>query len=82
MAATDFPVEGAATFAWIPGVDWSDHGSFWREGYRAVMLTDTALYRHPGYHTAGDRPDRVDAAAFARAAYRIIAVVRHLAGAS
>ena len=45
--ATDFPVEGAATFSWIPGVDWSDHWSFWQEGYRAVMLTDTAPYRYP-----------------------------------
>jgi Zn-dependent M28 family amino/carboxypeptidase len=81
MAATDFPVEGAATFAWIPGVDWSDHGSFWREGYPAVMLTDTALYRHPGYHTPGDRPERVDATAFARVAHGVVAVVRRLAGA-
>jgi len=80
-AATDFPAEGAATFAWIPGVDWSDHGSFWREGYPAVMLTDTALYRHPGYHTAGDRPDRVDATRLARVAYGIIEVVRRLAAA-
>jgi hypothetical protein len=81
MAATDLPVEGAAAFAWIPGVDWSDHGSFWREGYPAVMLTDTALYRHPGYHSPDDRPERIDAAAFARAAYGIVAVVRGLVGA-
>ena len=37
MAVTDFPVEAAATFAWIPGVGWSDHWAFWKVGYPAVM---------------------------------------------
>jgi hypothetical protein len=81
MEATDFPVEGAATFAWIPGIDWSDHGSFWKEGYRAVMLTDTAPYRYPQYHSPDDRPERVNAVAFARAAHGIIETVRRLASA-
>jgi Zn-dependent M28 family amino/carboxypeptidase len=43
-AASDFPLETCATFRWIPGVDWSDHGPFWRHGYRAFMVTDTALH--------------------------------------
>lgn len=59
-AATDFPVEHIATLATIPGVAWSDHLSFWRQGYRAVMITDTAFYRYPYYHTAQDTPDKVD----------------------
>lgn len=79
MAATDFPVEGAATFGWIPGVDWSDHGSFWKEGYPAIMLTDTALYRYPHYHSLDDLPDKVNARAYARAAHGIIGAVRLLA---
>ena len=79
--ATDFPVEAAATFAWIPGVDWSDHWSFWKEGYRAVMLTDTALYRYAEYHSAADLPRVVNANEFARAAHGIIETVRRLAGA-
>jgi hypothetical protein len=82
MAATDFPVEAAATFSWIPGVDWSDHWSFWKEGYRAVMLTDTALYRYPEYHSASDRPHVVNATEFARVAYGIIETVRRLAASS
>lgn len=80
IEATDFPVEGAATFSWIPGVDWSDHWSFWQEGYPAVMLTDTALYRYPEYHTPRDLPDRVNGAEFARATHGIIGAVRRLAG--
>lgn len=80
MQATDFPVEGAATLGLIPGVDWSDHWSFWKEGYRAVMLTDTALYRYPEYHSAADLPRVVNAKEFARAAHGIIETVRRLAG--
>lgn len=45
---------------WIPGVDWSDHGSFWNEGYPAVMLTDTALFRNRHYHRPTDLPETLD----------------------
>jgi len=55
-----FPLEQAATFAWIPGVAWSDHLSFWHEGYRAMMLTDTAFFRNPHYHASTDTPDTLD----------------------
>jgi Zn-dependent M28 family amino/carboxypeptidase len=59
-AVSRFPLEQAATFAWIPGVAWSDHLSFWREGYRAMMLTDTAFFRNPHYHAATDKPETLD----------------------
>ena len=55
-----FPSEGIAAPAFIPGVDWSDHRSFWKRGYSAVMITDTAPYRYPYYHSAQDTPDKVD----------------------
>ncbi|HXW03797.1 MAG TPA: M28 family peptidase, partial [Vicinamibacterales bacterium] len=58
-ARTSFPVRGAAVPASIPGVGWSDHWAFWQAGYRAVMVTDTAPFRYPWYHTAGDTPDRI-----------------------
>lgn len=38
----------------LPGVDFSDHRNFWHFGYDAVMITDTAFYRNPNYHTRGD----------------------------
>ena len=66
-AASDFPLEHTATFRWIPGVAWSDHRSFWRAGYPAVMVTDTAFYRYRYYHTAADTPDKLTYDAFARA---------------
>lgn len=79
MESTDFPLEGVATFSWIPGVNWSDHWSFWREGYPAVMLTDTAPFRYPAYHSPGDTPSRIIWPEFARASHGIIAAVRRLA---
>jgi hypothetical protein len=54
---TRFPSEGAAAPQIIPGIGWSDHWSFWKEGYPAVMVTDTALYRYPQYHTPRDTPE-------------------------
>jgi len=79
MAATDFPAEGVATFEWIPGINWSDHWSFWTEGYPAIMLTDTAPFRYRHYHGAHDLPERLAAQDFARASHGIIAAVRGLA---
>lgn len=78
-ANTDFPVECCATFAAVQGVDWSDHGSFWREGYRAFMVTDTAPYRYPHYHTEDDTPDKVNCEALARVTEGLCGVVATLA---
>ncbi|HEX8361116.1 MAG TPA: M28 family peptidase [Longimicrobium sp.] len=44
----------------VPGVDFSDHASYWAAGFDAVMVTDTAFYRNPHYHTAHDTPDTLD----------------------
>ncbi len=66
-AGSDVPLEHAAVPAFVPGVDWSDHRSFWRAGYAALMATDTALYRYPYYHTPQDTPEKLTYPAFARA---------------
>jgi len=58
--ASDFPLESLAAPAFVPGVGWSDQLSFWFAGYPAIMVTDTALYRYPWYHTAQDTPDKID----------------------
>lgn len=60
------PSEGAALPGSLSGVDWSDHRSFWAEGWPAVMVTDTAVFRDTMYHKRGDTPDRLDYAAMAR----------------
>ncbi|MEN2985138.1 MAG: M28 family peptidase [Thermodesulfovibrionaceae bacterium] len=38
----------------------SDHAAFWNAGYQAVMLTDTAMFRNPYYHTNWDTPDKLN----------------------
>jgi Peptidase family M28 len=52
--------EGAALPALLPGVGWSDQWAFWQEGYPAIMVTDTAPFRNPGYHQASDTPEKLD----------------------
>ena len=74
------PSEAVAAPAWIPGVDWSDHWSFWKEGYSALMVTDTAPYRYPHYHTSEDTPDKVDYDRVARVVTGLRGMLRDLAG--
>ncbi len=38
----------------------SDHSPFWDAGYQALMLTDTAMFRNPHYHTPHDTSDTLD----------------------
>ena len=61
-----FPSEYVATFSWIPGVSWSDHLSFWKQNYRAFMITDTAFYRYHYYHTAEDTAEKLRYEPFAQ----------------
>ncbi|MEK6200945.1 MAG: M20/M25/M40 family metallo-hydrolase [Desulfobulbaceae bacterium] len=61
-----FPSEGLAAPSFISGVGWSDHHSFWRMGYPAIMVTDTAFYRYASYHTSADTPEKLDYERMAR----------------
>jgi hypothetical protein len=74
-----FPSEGVAAPAFIPGVDWSDHWSFWQEGWPALMVTDTAPYRYPHYHSGEDTPDKVDYERLARVVTGLRGMLRELA---
>lgn len=77
--AASFPSEGAAMPSFVTGVGWSDHSSFWDVGYPAVMVTDTAPFRNPNYHTSKDTPDTIDYERLARVTAGLIAVVGSLA---
>ncbi|HEX8911101.1 MAG TPA: M20/M25/M40 family metallo-hydrolase [Humisphaera sp.] len=59
-ASARFPCEGTAIPDQVQGIGWSDHWSFTRQGYPALMVTDTAPFRYKPYHTADDTPDKVD----------------------
>jgi Zn-dependent M28 family amino/carboxypeptidase len=78
-AHSDFPVESLATFTFVPGVAWSDQWSFWRQGYAALMVTDTAFYRYPYYHTALDTPDKLNYPAMAQVVEGLFGAIRSLA---
>jgi Zn-dependent M28 family amino/carboxypeptidase len=60
-----FPSQGAALPGAISGVEWSDNWSFSRQGYPALMVTDTAPFRYSYYHTPQDTPDKLEYDRFA-----------------
>jgi Zn-dependent M28 family amino/carboxypeptidase len=59
-SAGDLPVYQLAAPPGMRGVDFSDHASYWAEGFPAVMITDTAFYRNPNYHRPTDTPETLD----------------------
>jgi hypothetical protein len=73
-----FPCEGAALPETVPGVGFSDHWSFWQEGYPAAMITDTAMFRYPHYHEATDTPKQIDFDRLARVVRGLERVVGEL----
>jgi hypothetical protein len=54
------PAKAFSAPTFVGGIDLSDHRNYWRFGYDAVMLTNTAFYRNHQYHLAGDTVDRLD----------------------
>jgi hypothetical protein len=76
---TPVPSEGLAGPSWIPGVDLSDHWAFWQEDYPALMITDTALFRNPHYHKAGDLPSVLDFERMTWVASGVIRIVEDVA---
>jgi hypothetical protein len=77
-----FPSEGLAAPGWIAGIGWSDHSSFWEQGYPALMVTDTALFRYPAYHSGDDTPEKLRLDRTARVVAGLARVVADLAGGS
>jgi len=80
-ACSEFPAESLASPAIVPGVSWSDQISFWREGYRAVMVTDTAFYRYPHYHSPHDTPEKLNYHEMARVVFGLGKAIGALAAA-
>ncbi len=63
----------------IPGIDYSDHASYWEQGYPGVMVSDTAFYRNKEYHKWGDTADRLDYKRMAQVVEGAFAAVHDLA---
>ena len=60
IGSSSLPVYSINAPRFLPGVDFSDHLSYWKEGYPALMITDTAFYRNRNYHTANDTAEKLD----------------------
>jgi Zn-dependent M28 family amino/carboxypeptidase len=76
--ATDLPVYSIRAPASVPGVDFSDHASYWPYNIPAVMVTDTAFFRNQAYHTLEDTADSLDYARMAKVVVSVSAAVRTL----
>jgi len=44
----------------LPGIDFSDHLNYWKFGFSALMITDTAFYRNKNYHETTDTIETLD----------------------
>lgn len=71
------PVYSINAPAWVPGVSFSDHASYWPYGLPAVMLTDTAFYRNDHYHEASDLPASLDYPRLALVVQGVVSLVRN-----
>jgi hypothetical protein len=84
-AVADSPVHGLAAPAYVQGVTLSDHSSYERFGYPAVIITDTAFIRYPYYKmkdSAESPPDKPDYGSTARVVSGLAHTIAALAGAA
>lgn len=70
--------ESAALPGFLPGVNWSDHWSFWKFGYPGVLITDTLLFRDPHYHTPRDTPERLNYSNMARITTALVSTIKKI----
>jgi Zn-dependent M28 family amino/carboxypeptidase len=77
---TNLPVVTLNAPAIMVGIDFSDHWSFGKLGYDALMVTDTAFYRNPHYHKPTDLPDTLDYARMSNVVEGLAAAIRAWGG--
>jgi hypothetical protein len=49
----------------MQGIDFSDHLNYWKFGFSALMITDTAFFRNKHYHEKSDTMEKLDLARMA-----------------
>jgi Zn-dependent M28 family amino/carboxypeptidase len=76
--ASDLPVYSMNGPSMLRGVDFSDHMNYWKLGYQAVMVTDTAFFRNEAYHTAQDTFDRLNYDKMAKVVEGVAAAIQSL----
>jgi Zn-dependent M28 family amino/carboxypeptidase len=78
LGASDLPVYSINAPRLIPGIDFSDHRSYWGQGMPAVMVTDTAFMRNKHYHQASDTYEKLDYTRMAKVVQGVYAVTQGL----
>jgi hypothetical protein len=59
-ANSSVPVYSLNAPSFIPAISLSDHVNYWKFGFDAIMVTDTAYFRNPHYHKLSDTPETLD----------------------
>ena len=62
----------------MPEMRLSDQLCYWDEGYPAIMLTDTALFRNPNYHKHTDTVETLDFQAMASITENLVSAIQRL----
>jgi Zn-dependent M28 family amino/carboxypeptidase len=78
MGATRLPVYSINAPALLPGIDFSDHRSYWNVGIPALMVTDTAFFRNKNYHLPSDTYEKLDYKRMAQVVQAVFAVTQGL----
>jgi Zn-dependent M28 family amino/carboxypeptidase len=76
LGAAKLAVHSINAPAILPGIDFSDHRSYWNLGIPALMVTDTAFFRNKNYHTAEDTYDKLDYRRMAQVVQAVYALTR------
>ncbi len=77
-SVTDLGVHSINAPRRLPGIDFSDHRSYWDKDIPAVMITDSAFYRNKRYHSLDDSPDTLDYERMAEVVSAVHMAVLHL----
>ena len=76
------PIEVAQPMPILADIFRSDHAPFWAAGIPAIMITDTANFRNPGYHQSIDTIDTLDYAFLANVTRALVATLASHCGAA
>jgi Zn-dependent M28 family amino/carboxypeptidase len=74
--ATDLPIYSINAPPFLQGIDFSDHQSYWKHDFPAVMVTDTSFYRNVHYHEATDTAEKLDYARMAKVVQAVYGIAQ------
>jgi Zn-dependent M28 family amino/carboxypeptidase len=60
----------------VGGTDLSDHRNYWKFGFDATMITDTAYFRNRNYHTKMDTFEKLDYSRMAKVVEGVFAFLK------